>query len=313
MISRYKLVIYSAVIIILAIFCCRYFLNKSNPNLSSDTIISVIDTKTSSTKKPYWNNVFFDNSGSVLIVLSPHFDDAVLSVGGILSEFAGQKYVVTFFSTPTTTKQYLTWWDRISGFEKSSDSHFKRMNENNNALKIIGTQAINENYLDGQYENRTSSTSAIIVNNIIQNIDEVINSMGSTSVVVLGPSYFGEKDTHKDHALLSKAFAQVIKNKTHNNTVFYFFEDLPYTYSKFGNSSIKLQEILSNFYPELTFSQKVLYISQKSFDLKIMSMKSYTSQLKAFSFLNEDLLTNIFNFETNRCSPLICEVIYEAK
>jgi hypothetical protein len=248
-----------------------------------------------------------------LIVLSPHFDDAILSVGGILSEFVGQKYVVTFFSTPTTTKQYLTWWDRISGFEKSSDSHFKRMNENDNALKIIGAQAINEDYLDGQYEDRTSSTSAIIIKNIMKNIDEVINSMGSTSVVVLGPSYFGEKSTNKDHALLSKAFVQVIKNKTHNNTAFYFFEDLPYTYSKFGNSSIKLQEILSNFYPELTINKKVLYISKKSFDNKIMSIKSYTSQLEAFSFLNEDLLKNIFNFETNRCSPLICEVLYKAE
>lgn len=249
----------------------------------------------------------------VLIVLSPHFDDAVLSVGGIISEFDGPRYIVTFFGTPTSTAQYLTAWDKMSGFAKSLDTREARKKENERAAKIIGAKIINEDYVDFQYKKRTTTDSLVIQSSIEKSIDQILSSMGNALVTIIGPSYFGDADTHPDHLLLSKAFAEVIKNKNHPNATFYFYEDLPYAYGKFGNENVNLQKILSDFYPDLKFQKKVFYISKNSFDLKIKAIESYTSQMKAFDYLKEDLVTGITNFETRRCIAKVCEVVYQAK
>lgn len=258
-----------------------------------------------------------NTSGTVLIVLSPHFDDGILSVGGIISDFRGPKYIVTFFSTPTTTLQYLTPWDKMSGFDESYDARDARLEENDLAAQIVGTKVIDENYTDRQYGERTASTSFLIQNDIAKDVEQIINSMGSTSVIVLGPSYFGDKVTHPDHLLVSKALALIVRNKKYQNVHFYFYEDLPYVYKRFTNGKIELDKVLTNFYPGLKIKKKEVYISQKSFNLKILGIKSYTSQMKAFRFLKENLVENIINFDRKRCSKVLisnpCEVIYEAK
>jgi LmbE family N-acetylglucosaminyl deacetylase len=193
-----------------------------------------------------------ENQKTVLVVLSPHFDDAVLSVGGIISEFAGPKYIVTFFRTPTTTKQYLTEWDKISGFKKSSDAGVQRIKENNVAGEIVGAKLVNENQIDFQYDNRNATTSLQIKLSIEKEIEDVITSFVGEKIMIVGPSYFGDKYTHPDHLLLSESFAEVAGQK-YPNVKFYFYEDLPYTYHKFRNGKIKLQEILSQKYPNLKF------------------------------------------------------------
>lgn len=120
------------------------------------------ETSTSSSQKKY--------SPKTLIVLSPHFDDAALSAGGNLSKFDGTKYIVTFFSTPATTTQYLTHWDEMCGFKKSTDAKEIREQENVNAANILGAEIINLNYVDNQYEIRSPSDISDLIEAITQDI-----------------------------------------------------------------------------------------------------------------------------------------------
>lgn len=253
---------------------------------------------------------------NTLIVLSPHFDDAVLSVGGLISDFNGPKYIVTFFSTPKVTTQFLTEWDKISGFRQSIDAKEVRENENNSAAILLGANVINKNYVDNQYETRSQKDICDIINFIAKDIELIIESNNNKQVTFVGPAYFGKNNTHPDHLLVSKAFIQVIRNNNYTNANFFFYEDLPYTYKRFGTHEITLDKILTNFYNGIHLKKRELFISKEAFDSQLDAIRLYSSQIKAFDSLGEDIVKDITNFELNRCPqfPLPSrpfEVIYE--
>lgn len=259
-----------------------------------------------------------DKAKNTLIVLSPHFDDAVLSVGGIISEFNGPKYIVTFFTTPTATAEYLTRWDELSGFEKSTDARKIRENENVNAANMLGARVINKGYVDNQYEKRSASDNESIRKRITKDIEQIVGSTNNANVTVIGPSYFGDKITHADHLLVSNAFVQAIKNKCYANADFYFYEDLPYTYLRFKDEEITLDRILTDYYGGLRLDKNEIFISEQSFDSKRKEIEAYPSQVKAFHRLGKEIIEDITNFGMSRCpqvplSPKPCEVIYEIR
>jgi len=257
-----------------------------------------------------------DKPRDVLIVLSPHFDDAVLSVGGILSEFDGQKYVVSFFSTPKITSQYLTDWDEMSGFDRSTDARAARTNENENATNLLGAKAINLDYIDNQYQTRSASDISSLTTAITGDIEEILESMNNDHVTIIGPSYFGEEFTHPDHRVISTAFMRAIKNKCYTDAKFYLYEDLPYTHRRFGDEEITLDAILEDFYSGLKLNKRQISISPAAFALKMQALKLYTSQIKAFASTEDDIVKEVTDFGMKRSlqSPLPaapCEVIYE--
>jgi len=219
------------------------------------------------------------NREKTLIVLSPHFDDAVLSIGGIIAEFDGPKYIVSFFSTPTTTTQYLTWWDEKSGFTKSTDARETREQENKNAAHLLGARVINLDYVDNQYEIRSSSDSTSLVEAIKRDIEDIIGSMPNAQITIVGPSYFGETFTHPDHLVVSKALVQAVQQARYANTHFYFYEDLPYTHKRFGKEEITLDTLLTAFYSGLCVDTREIFPSAEAFDLKLEGIKLYLSQV----------------------------------
>ncbi|MFA6460922.1 MAG: PIG-L family deacetylase [Candidatus Woesearchaeota archaeon] len=259
-----------------------------------------------------------DPSPDKLIILSPHFDDAVLSVGSIISEHHGPKYLLTFFSTPTITPQYLTHWDEMCGFTASVDAREIRTQENVNAAHWLGAKVINMDYVDNQYELRSPLDNSTIVEAIVKDIEKIIESTNGAQVTIIGPSYFGEGFTHPDHLLVSQAFVQVLTTACYANATFYFYEDLPYTHKKFAEEEITLDKLLTDHYQGLHLTKREIFISPQGFNSHLEGIQSYPSQVKAFDNLGEDIISEVGCFEMNRCpqfplSPKPCEVIYEIR
>ncbi len=260
-----------------------------------------------------------DGQKSTLIVLSPHYDDAVLSVGGTISEFDGPKYIVTFFTAPTTAPG-LTTWDGMSGFANSAEANIFRAKENANAAHLLGARIINLPYMDNQYETpRSPSYSLSIVDAIAKNIGDVVVSMKDAHVIVLGPSVFGYGFTHPDHLLVSEAFMQTVKSKKYPDTEFKFYEDLPYALKKVGERDVQdvhnsLEKMLIGFYQGLQLKKKEMPISREAFESKISAIREYGSQITAFHGHGDDLIGEITRYGMERCQgKKPCEVIHEVQ
>ncbi len=255
-----------------------------------------------------------DTPENLLIVLSPHFDDAVLSLGGYISDFQGPKFVVTFFSSVPDSLDGLTKWDDMSGFDKSSDSRKIREKENTNSLQSLGAKIINKSYIDNQYEMRSELDKTVLVSSITDDIKQIINSRANYNLTVIGPAYFGEENTHADHLLVSKSLMQVAKDKTYSNTRFYFYEDEPYTQKKFAGEEITLDKMLTDFYPGLQLTKREVPISKYGFDSKIKGIELYKSQEHAFHVKMENIIQEVTDYAMSRCIDIKpCEVIYEIK
>jgi LmbE family N-acetylglucosaminyl deacetylase len=89
-----------------------------------------------------------------LAVLSPHLDDAVLSVGATLAEAAragDEVLVVTVFAGDPRASEPAGEWDRRCGFSTAGEAARRRADEDVRACGILGARAIHLPLKDEQY------------------------------------------------------------------------------------------------------------------------------------------------------------------
>ncbi len=94
------------------------------------------------------------------VILSPHFDDAVLSCWHVLAG-SGEVLVVNVFAgepAPGT----LGWWDRSAGASDSVAVVRTRIEEDRRALALAGRAAVNLPFLDGQYRQEGEAPEEIL-------------------------------------------------------------------------------------------------------------------------------------------------------
>ncbi len=253
------------------------------------------------------------------VILSPHFDDAVLSLGGFMAETETPVVVATFFADKP--EQVLeASWDALSDFKNSSEAIKNRAEENARALKRTGAQAVNLHYLDLQYryerDNATEEKNRVFLE---KDIEAVITTFSDTyNVALYGPAEFGDLITHPDHKLLHDAFSNVAQKNTSKSVEFFYYEDFPYvrTYSASTNTSLK--QFLTDKHPALHLEEKNLMLKDTSLNVKIDSIKDYVSQLRAFEKLGNNIPEDSLVFTSTRCSktePTLgaCEVVYKLK
>src|SRR5437588_4990622 len=84
------------------------------------------------------------------MILSPHFDDAVLSCWHLL-DAGGDIRVVNVFAGVPPPDRAAGWWDAIAGVQDSSEAVLQRRLEDEAALALAGRAAINLGFLDDQY------------------------------------------------------------------------------------------------------------------------------------------------------------------
>jgi LmbE family N-acetylglucosaminyl deacetylase len=126
------------------------------------------------------------------VILSPHFDDAVLSCWDVLRS-AGEVLVVNVFAgePPAGT---LGWWDRLAGASDSAAAVRTRVEEDRQALALAGRTAVNLPFLDGQYRQSDQAPGEIV---------EALCGVLTADARIYAPAGLG--DQHRDHIALRAA------------------------------------------------------------------------------------------------------------
>jgi LmbE family N-acetylglucosaminyl deacetylase len=245
---------------------------------------------------------------SISIIISPHFDDAALSLGGLLSREDRPALVATFFTDPPETAT-TTKWDKLAGFTDSSDIKKIRTEENHKAMGLFKAETATYSYMDDEYGRDESGEE--LQSDLAQDIQTLIAAHANQTVYIYAPALFTEGLTHPDHEVLHKAFVDVANGFPNKNVKFFFYEDLPYTIAFNKKSPISLKK---NIETESGLSLETVNIplSQMQVNEKIRAIKSYDSQMKAFKNLDVDITGEIESFTENRCGEnQACEVVYQ--
>jgi len=126
------------------------------------------------------------------IILSPHFDDAVLSCWDVLAS-AGVVLVVNVFAgePPAGT---LGWWDELAGASDSAATVRTRVKEDRQALALAGRASINLPFLDSQYRQGDQAPGEIV---------QALRGVLVTDARIYAPASLG--DHHPDHTAVRAA------------------------------------------------------------------------------------------------------------
>jgi len=135
---------------------------------------------------------------AVNTILSPHPDDAVLSLWHLLAG-AEEVQVLTVFNGPGEGSRKLGWWDRLTRADDPTARARERAREDREALGLAGRATTELGFVDGQY--RDSG----------QPLDPVTARIADASpgdAVLLAPAAL---DRHRDH-LVVRAAALALAN-----------------------------------------------------------------------------------------------------
>lgn len=262
------------------------------------------------------NQIFYsgDKLPSLTIMLSPHFDDAALSLGGLMAKNRrGKLFVATFFAgkpaEPMTTE-----WDRKSGFSDSDEAVPAREKENEAALAPFGAIIKNYDYLDYQY--RGTRYDRAIEESIVRDIESIISIYGAgRQILMYGPAVFNQEITHPDHRILHDAFLEVSRrHRQESNIKFFIYEDFPYV-RQFENKGFgNLGDFLKEKYEE-EFEEISIELTEAQISKKVIAISDYASQVLA---IGNNIAALAEGFSVNRCKtnfPLWhgCEIVYRIK
>jgi LmbE family N-acetylglucosaminyl deacetylase len=130
--------------------------------------------------------------GPDVVILSPHFDDAVLSCWRVLAS-AGEVLVVNVFAgePPAGT---LGSWDRLAGATDSAAAVRTRIEEDRQALALAGRAAVNLPFLDSQYRELDQAPEEIV---------QALRDVVGTGSRIYAPASLG--DHHRDHTAVRDA------------------------------------------------------------------------------------------------------------
>ncbi len=150
---------------------------------------------------------------SAPVILSPHPDDAVLSLWHVLSGSEGAA-VLTFFNGPgpDSTETALGWWDRVTRAESPQARAAERAAEDQEALGLAGAEPVNLGFVDGQYRQAEQQ---------IEPLAEAIEANSPPGADLLAPAAL---DRHRDH-LAVRAAALALRARGRRVS---FYADVPH-------------------------------------------------------------------------------------
>ncbi|HEX3510317.1 MAG TPA: hypothetical protein VHT27_04370 [Solirubrobacteraceae bacterium] len=143
--------------------------------------------RTSREESGFHSALRFD-PGAPELVLSPHFDDAVLDVWSVLSGPGDVRVVNIFAGVPEAGR--ITVWDATTGAGDSSARVAERIAEDAQALALASREPINLGFLDAQYRKPPPPALAAI--------DAAVTAAVPAVSRVYAPAGIG---SHTDHVL----------------------------------------------------------------------------------------------------------------
>ncbi len=119
-------------------------------------------------------------------ILSPHLDDAVLSLWGVLAG-PGEVAVINVFDGVPDGQRAIGWWDRLTRAEDPVARAEDRRAEDRAALALAGRRAHSLGFVDAQYRDGEPDVEELV---------ECIGQALSQESTVLAPAALG---VHADH------------------------------------------------------------------------------------------------------------------
>lgn len=149
-----------------------------------------------------------------VLLVSPHFDDAVLSAGQFMSERPDTDVVTIYAGIPLSPDKILTPYDKKCGFDSARNAVGARTRENDRALALLDANPINLEFPDSQYE--THIANKVYDYEIAEELQKIVDA--KKYEFIMAPLGLG----HPDHLKVTDA---VMKLKT--DRTIYLWEDLP--------------------------------------------------------------------------------------
>lgn len=149
-----------------------------------------------------------------VLLVSPHFDDAVLSAGQFMSERPDCEVATVFGGMPLTPERVKTPYDEKCGFKNAQDAVATRQRENDAALALLEATAINLDFPDSQY--RGVNANITYTNDVVDKLQKILDD--NNYEFIMGPLGLG----HPDHLLVNEAIL-----KLNTDLPIYLWEDIP--------------------------------------------------------------------------------------
>lgn len=231
------------------------------------------------------------------VVLSPHFDDAVINCWSVLTSDDDVRVVNVFAAAPA--RGSTTLWDRVCGARDSSAHMQTRVGEDVAALRHAGRTATNLPFLDAQYRRRRPS---------LGRLDAALAGAFATAAAVYAPAGLGF-DPHPDHVLVRRLAVAASRN----GVPVYLYADVPYAVA-FGwpdwvtGTSFEERLDVDAFWQRLERDvpsiaslrgAKVVRLAPEAAERKLEAMRAYRTQFAALDGGSIGLLRNplIHGFE----------------
>jgi LmbE family N-acetylglucosaminyl deacetylase len=210
-------------------------------------------------------------------ILSPHFDDAVLSC---FSQLDNKATVITVFGglPPEGASGY---WDKLTGSGNSKARMLVRQKENERALKRTGCRIINLDYLDKMYRSEPTDVKEIAnkLIDIVPKDDDVFVPLGRVG-----------RFKHQDHIDVSQIGITLLSFGFKVR----FYADIPYVLPIVGrkNWTDRLSLDVCATTLGINLSKEVVKLDRESVKNKLSALKAYSSQFKALNLLNFGAISN---------------------
>lgn len=233
-----------------------------------------------------------------VLVLSPHFDDAVLSCGAWLSERPGS-IVATVCSGRPGPNVAPHQWDGTSGFPSGDAAATVRQAEDVAALAVLGARQHGLGFLDGEYRRMTgrchedSSIRGPFKDALAEMICELVDALRPE--LVLCPMGL----LHQDHIATSEAAWSALRARPTSHLLAYL--DLPSALTdpawlEEAEERLQSSGLHATDYPVETHVT----------ELKEKAVACYTSQLEQLGWVHPEMAA-IFQPGTERLVQIVLD------
>ncbi len=86
-----------------------------------------------------------------IVVVSPHFDDAAMGAGHLLTSYPGSTVITVLAGKPPSYPETVSEWDAAGGFETGDDVVAVRQEEDRAAMAALGATPVWLDFPDHQY------------------------------------------------------------------------------------------------------------------------------------------------------------------
>ena len=132
-----------------------------------------------------------------VLLISPHFDDAILSAGQYMADRPDTTVVTVFAGLPLTPDNVHTPYDAKCGFKDARDAVGERVRENSAACAMLNAEWMNLDFPDSQYNNNNT------VEAIRENLQALIEETWYEAI------YAPIGLDHPDHKMVTEAVMQL--------------------------------------------------------------------------------------------------------